>query len=236
MVGYAGQAILPALDFAVYPGEQWVVVGRNGSGKSTLLKSLLGLLAPIGGRFERPEGSRLAYVPQRHLLDPHVPMRSRDVVAEGLEGEWSFLRPLAPRGSRARIARALERAGASHLAAQRYTELSEGQKQRVLLARALVAEPALMVLDEPTAAMDLLAEQQTLSILADLRREVGTAVLLVSHHLTAALAQADRALFLDAEHQAVLAGPIAQVLADPAFGRHFAGLVEHPEHEGPVHG
>lgn len=227
-VGYGDRPLLPAVNFAVRPGEQWVVVGRNGSGKSTLLKTLLGLLSPLGGQVERPEGTTLAYVPQRYPLDPTVPVRAIDLVAEGLEAGWSFVKPFRGAGDRRRVKDALARVGAEALAERRFDTLSEGQKQRVLLARALVGRPSLILLDEPTSAMDLLAEQQTLDILDGLRRELGTAVMLVSHHLEATLALANQAVFVDAEHQVVAVGPVSTILENATFRHHFGGLVDAP--------
>lgn len=228
LVGYGGRPLLPPVSFQIRPGEQWVVVGRNGSGKSTLLKTLLGLLSPVGGTLGRADGVDFAYVPQRHHLEPGVPMRAIDVVAEGLEARWSFLWPTRGPGARARIQDALERTQTTAFAKKRFDELSEGQKQRVLLARAMIGNPALILLDEPTSAMDLVAEQEALAILDGLRRDRGTAVMLVSHHLTAALAQADHAIFVDAEHEVVASGAVATVLANPQFHHHFGSLVDHP--------
>jgi zinc transport system ATP-binding protein len=227
-VGYGGKALLPPVTFVIRPGDQWVMVGRNGSGKSTLLKTLLGLQSPISGSVIRPAGATFAYVPQRHPLESGAPMRAIDVVAEGLEAGWSFLSLTRGKGAKAAIHDALERTNTLHLAKQRFDELSEGQKQRVLLARALIGRPSLILLDEPTSAMDLLAEQEALAILDGLRKDHGTAVMLVSHHLTAALALADHAIFVDAEHQVVASGAVQTVLEDVHFNHHFGGLVDHP--------
>lgn len=225
-VGYGGQAILPAISFVIRPGEQWVMVGRNGAGKSTLLKTLLGLLSPVSGSVIRPSGASYAYVPQRHPLEPGAPMRALDVVAEGLETGWSFLSLTRGRGAKLALDEAMTRTQTRHLANRRFDELSEGQKQRVLLARALIGKPSLILLDEPTSAMDLLAEQEALAILDGLRRDLGTAVMLVSHQLTSALALADHAIFVDAEHRVFASGAVSEVLADPTFHHHFGGLVD----------
>ena len=134
----------------------------------------------------------------------------------------------------------MARVGIDQLAHTRFDRLSEGQKQRVLLARAIVARPALILLDEPTSAMDLLAEQQTLAILDGLRRDRGTSVMLVSHHLEATLALATQAIFVDAEHETVAIGAVSEILADPTFRAHFGGLVDPPGagcgEEGHFHG
>ncbi|MNY01153.1 Zinc import ATP-binding protein ZnuC [compost metagenome] len=224
LVGYQGRAVLPPLSFAIQPGELWVLAGRNGSGKSTLLKTILGLLAPVGGSLGRAPGASIAYLPQRQALDPIVPMRARDIVAEGVEAGWSFLKPWLGKEEKARIREAMAFTSTEALAERNFTELSEGQKQRVLLARALAARPQLMLLDEPTSAMDLTAEQEAIELLDRLRKQLNTAVLLVSHHLPTAVKAADQVLFVDAEHQKALVGPVSTVAADPTFRRQFAGL------------
>lgn len=223
-VGYGGAPVLPPMTFSVHPGELWVLAGRNGSGKSTLLRTILGLLPPVGGTLKRPPSTSIAYLPQVQSLDPIVPMRVWDIVAEGVESGWSFLKPWRSADKKERISEALARTGAESLTKRSFVELSEGQKQRVLLARAIAASPQLLLLDEPTSAMDLKAEEEAIAHIANLRRELGTAVILVSHHLPAAIKAADHILFVDAEHQGVAAGTVQAVLADPIFHRQFAGL------------
>ncbi len=210
-VGYGGKPLLPPISFTIRTGELWLLVGRNGSGKSTLLRTLMGLAQPLGGSVSRPPGDRIAFIPQRQIRDPAIPMRSVDLVEEGLEAEWSFLRPFRRREARAAALAALSRTEAGHLATTPFLDLSEGQRQRVLMARALVGNPQLVVADEPTAAMDLLAEREALALLDRARRETATAVLLVSHHVPSALAVADRLVVVDAEQQAVVVGARAEI-------------------------
>lgn len=218
-VGYGGRALLPPVSFAVRPGELWLLVGRNGSGKSTLMRTLVGLAKPISGMITRPLGDRIAFLPQRQIRDPSIPLRAVDLVEEGLEAGWSFIRPFRRREARTAAMAALERAEAGHLANLPFLDLSEGQRQRVLIARALVAHPSLVVADEPTAAMDLLAERETLVLLDRSRRVDGTAVLLVSHHVPSALAVADCLIVVDAEQQIVVVGSREEVAAHPLVDR-----------------
>ncbi|MBC7544858.1 MAG: metal ABC transporter ATP-binding protein [Candidatus Sericytochromatia bacterium] len=226
-VGYGGRAILPPVDFAVSPGELWVLAGANGSGKSTLIKTLVGLQPPLEGQCLRPPARELAYLPQRLHVDPMVPMRAIDLVRMGIEREWSFLRPWMSASDREQVTTAMRDANCLNLARESYQTLSEGQKQRVLLARALASSPSLLLMDEPTSAMDLPAQQQTLIQLDHLRRERPLAILLISHHLEQALSVADHVLFLDASRQTVVAGPTRTVINDPAFCHRFPGLAEH---------
>lgn len=224
VVGHRGKAILPPVDLAIMPGELWVVAGRNGSGKSTLLKTLLGLLPPISGVVLRHPEADLAYIPQSRDLDPIVPMRGYDVVAEGVEKRWSFLSLGLSQAQKGRVERALKLTGTRHLARTPFQRLSEGQKQKILLAQALTAAPQLMLLDEPTSAMDMSAEQDAIELLDGIRQELGTAIVLISHHLPAAIKAADRLLFVDADHHEVVVGSVRDVAGNQTFRRQFSGL------------
>jgi len=227
-IGYAGRSILPPLDLAVGGGQAWALVGRNGSGKTTAMRTLLGLLPPIAGRIERALGVRIGYVPQRATVDASVPGRVVDVVRAGLDHGWRFLDPRVPLRGGAAVKRALEAVDALDLRRQHFARLSEGQKQRVLIARALVAEPALMVLDEPTSALDPVSEEGIFGLLDRLRRQRDLALVIASHQLSYVPRFATHALLLDREHGVALAGTAAEILTAPAFharyGAAAAGL------------
>lgn len=216
-VGYAGRAILPPLDLAVDAGRSWALVGRNGSGKTTAMRTVLGLLPPIAGHVERAPGLRVGYVPQRATVDASVPGRVLDVVRAGLDHGWSFLDPRVPLRGRRAIRDALEATDALDLRRQPFARLSEGQKQRVLIARSLVAQPALMVLDEPTSALDPVSEDAIFTLLDRLRRERGLALIIASHQLSYVPRFATHAVLVDREHDLALAGTAAEILAAPAF-------------------
>ena len=230
-VGYKGRALLPPIDFTLDHGELCAVVGRNGAGKTTLFRTLLGLLPPVGGEIVtcRPD-TPLAYIPQRARLDPIVPLRARDVVAMGLDRGRSYLRPWQGGDAEARIGRALDGMGASALACHPFRDLSEGQKQRVLMARLLVSDPELAVLDEPTAAMDEVAELETMELIHKLREAYGLAVLMVTHHLPVLRRFADKVVFLDRDSQNVVAGPPGEVFGHPAFAARYGHEPEEARH------
>jgi zinc transport system ATP-binding protein len=223
-IGYGGRAILPPVTFAVQPGELWVIAGPNGAGKSTLIRTLAGLIPAQGGKLTPPAPQDLAFLPQRLHIDPQVPIRGIDLIRQGAERGWRFLRPWLSADERSQIATAIAEADCSDLVRRSYHTLSEGQRQRVLLARAMAGRPALLLMDEPTSAMDPNATLATLGRLDDLRRKHGTAVLLISHHLDLALPLADHVLFLDREEGEVLAGPTHSVIAHPAWIRRFPSL------------
>ncbi len=224
-VGYGRQAILPPIRLEVRRGELWGVLGRNGAGKTTLLRTLLGLLPAVRGPIERAQGLVIGYVPQRHAVDPMVPARAGDLIAEGTERGLSFLRPFRTAEERARIARAIEATGAAPFLRRRYRDLSEGEKQRVLLARAIAGAPDLLVLDEPTSAMDVVAEREVVAILKDLRDRFGMGILLVSHHLGLVVQVVDRALFLDADDGIAVTGTTAEVVAHPVFAERYGAVL-----------
>ena len=175
----------------MHPHELVVVVGANGSGKSTLMRGLLGLLTPLRGRVERRTGLRIGYVPQRESLDPHYPLSGRDVA---MLGACRDLDPWQRAGgaARERARAALAACDALAFAGQRYAALSGGQRQRVLLARALATEPDLLLLDEPTAGVDPVAERALLELLGELAHTRQLGVWMVTHHVAAVAGRFDR--------------------------------------------
>lgn len=225
-VGFGSRAILPPIDFEVRRGEIFGVIGRNGAGKTTMFRTLLGLHAALGGVIERPATTIIGYVPQRHSIDPLVPMRAADLIAEGTEQGLSFLRLVKSKDAKAREARAIDATGCAPFIRLRYRDLSEGQKQRVLLARAIAGGADLLVLDEPTSAMDLVAEQEVVQILRQLRERFSIGILLVSHHLGVLVSMVDRLLFLDADGAIVVSGTGAEVTSHPAFIERYGAVLK----------
>lgn len=219
-VGHDGAALLPPVDFEVRAGQLWALLGRNGSGKTTLLRTLMGLLPPLGGRVERTAGAAIGYVPQRGGIDPGMRSRVIDLVREGTESGWSFLRPFPRREARVAVDAALRATGVADLWMAQYGELSEGQKQRVLMARALAGGPRLVVLDEPTSAMDMVAERDVFDRLEHLRA-AGAGVLMVGHHVGVLAGRATHVVFVDRDDALVVAGTAAGVVAHPMFREHY---------------
>lgn len=217
VAGYAGRALLPPLSLTIARGELWALVGRNGSGKSTLLRTLMGVLPRVAGRLDGPAGLRIAYVPQRGDYDPSVPARVIDFVRGGIDRGWSFLDPLRILRHRADVLGALEAADVAPLRDQPFQQLSEGQRQRVLIARALVSAPDLLVLDEPTSAMDPVHEREVFALLDRLRRDRGVAVLVASHQMELMPRYATHAVLVDRERGVALADRVEAVLASSAF-------------------
>lgn len=184
-VRYGGTTVLDLVDFRIGRGEIVTVVGPNGSGKSTLLRALLGGVKPSRGRIARAPGLRLGYVPQRLVLDPTLPM----TVARFLG--------LPRRVAGADASAALETAGVPGIGGRQMAELSGGQFQRVLLARALLGAPDLLILDEATAGLDQPGAAAFYRRIEEVRAETHCAVLMVSHDLHVVMSASDRVICLN---------------------------------------
>ncbi|MBA3728446.1 MAG: metal ABC transporter ATP-binding protein [Actinobacteria bacterium] len=201
--GYGAEPILRDVDLSIDPKEFVALVGPNGSGKSTLLKILLGLLKPDSGSVElfgvEPsrfrERWRLGYVPQRPSLGRELPATVQEVVSMGRLSRVGWRARQRP-ADRREIEHALDSVALFELRSRPINELSVGQQQRAFIARAFASSPELLVLDEPIAGVDTESQQRFRDSLAHLRREHGSAVLLVSHELGAVAEDLDRVIVL----------------------------------------
>lgn len=181
-LGYPGHVVVEDISLELTAGDFIGIVGPNGAGKSTLVKTMLGLLPLRGGNLEWPAGRPfIGYVPQREMIDPIWPMRVRDMLQVTLSAlaPPSWRRP-PEHGRVAEVMRATE---IEILADQTLDTLSGGEMQRLLLARALVVEPQILLLDEPTAAMDLFATERFMDLIAQLHRDTGITAIVVTHDL-----------------------------------------------------
>jgi ABC-type Mn2+/Zn2+ transport system ATPase subunit len=181
-LGYGRRTVLTGLTFDIPTGDFLGLVGPNGAGKTTILRAILGSLRPLSGSVRLAEGLRFGYVPQRDSVEYNFPLKVVDVVMMGRYDRIGLgRRPSAD--DRRRAMQALDHVGIADLAERSIIALSGGQKQRALIARALVGEPNLLVLDEPTNGMDLVATTQILSLVRELHEQDGLTVLMVSHAL-----------------------------------------------------
>ena len=182
-LGYGRRTVLANVNLTVEPGDFLGVVGPNGAGKTTLLKALLGTLSPRAGRLTvSTQTGRFGYVPQREQVDETFPLTVREMIVMGRYAHIGLLRRPG-RADRARVVAAAEHVGIAPLLDRRYRTLSGGQKQRTLIARALAAEPAVLVLDEPTNGMDLPSEKAIMDLVRHLHAHDGLTVIMVSHLL-----------------------------------------------------
>ena len=178
----------PALEhvsFAIEAGEIVTVVGPNGSGKSTLLRTILGVFEPSKGQIEKKPGLTIGYVPQKLAQDSGLPLTVRGFLS------------LPKRVSDAQAKAALEETGANGLEQRQISQLSGGQMQRVLLARAILNEPDILILDEPTQGLDQPGAADFYALIEKVRNNHGCAVLLVSHDLHVVMSASDRVLCLN---------------------------------------
>ena len=228
-VRYAGapRRALDDVTFDAVPGQLLAVTGPNGSGKTTLLRALLGLVRPesgtalVGERTVEMWGREalariVGVVPQRE--ETVFPLRVSEMV---MLGRYARLGPLAAAGAADRdaVTRALERCDATELADRRVDELSGGEWQRVRVARAIAQEPRVLILDEPTASLDVRHEMELFELVRELVDDGLTGVV-ITHELNLAARFADRMLLLD-QGRVVLAGTPAEVLDREVLGRVF---------------
>ncbi len=219
--------ILHEVDLVLTPGELVTLVGPNGAGKTTLVRLVLGLVAPTRGRVWRRPELAVGYMPQKLAIDPALPITVRRLLS-------------LARGSRTGdLMEALREVGAAHLMDSPVQSLSGGETQRVLLARALLRRPHLMVLDEPVRGVDVVGQVELYRLIADLRRRHGCAVLLVSHDLHLVMAATDRVVCLnhhvccEGHPETVSAHPEYRALLGPGTGEALAVYTHHHDH---VHG
>ena len=211
-VAYRDRPVLWDIDLAVSAGVLMAVVGPNGAGKTTLIKAMLGLVTPVSGEVlvsgkpYSPRAQTVAYVPQRGTVDWDFPTTVFDVALMGTYGRlgW-FRRPGAP--ERAAPADALAKGGLSAVAARQISQLSGGQQQRVFLARALVQDAPVYLMDEPFQGVDAVTEKTIVDILRDLRSR-GRAVVVVHHDLATVPEYFDRVTLLNVRK--VASGPVAE--------------------------
>lgn len=188
-MGYGRTVVLSGVSCALAAGSFTGLVGPNGSGKTTFLKTLLRFLPPLSGRVSLKEGLRCAYVPQMDTMNLLWPLTVREAVALGVRARRPFGR--ATPEERDAVGSAIERTGLAGLAGRLLSAVSGGQRQRAVLAQALAQRPEVLVLDEPTRGLDVVAERDFLELLAGLQRREGLTVLFVTHALPAVLNHAE---------------------------------------------
>lgn len=224
-VALGGRPILRGIDLSVHPGEVLAILGTNGSGKSTLVRTLLGLVPTTRGQvrlFGTPldhfhDHHRLGFVPQRATAASGVPASVGEVVAAGRLSRRPFWRA-AGRRDRAAVAEALATVGLADRTHDNVATLSGGQQQRVLIARALSGEPDVLVLDEPTAGVDLGSQRALAETLRTLVSR-GATIVVVAHELGPLAPLIDRAVVMR-DGRVTYDGPPADLPPDPHGGHH----------------
>lgn len=226
-VRFGGSAVLERVSLTVRRGEIVTLIGPNGSGKSTLVRTLLGLIKPDRGRVFTHPGIRIGYMPQRLQVDPVLPLSVRRFLTLGV------------RATLPQVQAALEEVGAAHVVDRPIQDVSGGELQRVLLARALLREPDLLVLDEPVQGVDVNGQHELYELITRIRTQRGCGILMVSHDLHLVMAATDHVVCLN--RHVCCAGRPETVSRDPAYLALFGptvarGLAFYQHRHDHVHG
>jgi zinc transport system ATP-binding protein len=228
-VSFNGQPVLDNVQLSVQPGEIVTLIGPNGAGKTTLVRVVLGLLQPERGSVRRTPRLRIGYMPQKLHVDATLPL-----------SVLRFLR-LVPGVDRKRALAALAEVGAEQVIDSPLQSISGGEMQRVLLARALLREPQLLVLDEPVQGVDVAGQAELYRLISRLRERHGCGVLMVSHDLHLVMSATDQVVCLN--RHVCCSGHPEQVSGDPAFielfgqdAKSLAVYHHHHDHDHDLHG
>ena len=226
-VAYHEKPVLWDVDLDVPPGVLMAIVGPNGAGKTTLIKTILGLVKPAAGKvhiYGRPYAEQrqaVGYVPQRGSVDWDFPTNALDVVTMGLYGRLGWVRRPG-RVERKLALEGLEKVGMADLADRQISQLSGGQQQRVFLARALVQDAQIYLMDEPFAGVDASTERAIIDLLRDLRAACKT-VIVVHHDLQTVDEYFDWVLLLNVRR--IAGGPVAEAFTEDNLRRAYGGRI-----------
>lgn len=237
---YNSEPVVRDIKFSITQGEFAAILGPNGSGKTTLMKLALGLLKPTSGRvllFGVPadrftDWHRVGYVPQRtQATESRFPASVREVVNFGTYSGFDPFAMFKRNKLSDRVEEAMEMAGVQNLSDRRVSDLSVGQQQRMLIARALVRRPDLLVMDEPVAGVDAAGEEQFHSMIRRLNRELGITIVMVSHDIGAVMREATTVACIN--QNIVFHGPVHQLDAralSNLYGFPVDVLLHDPDH------
>jgi zinc/manganese transport system ATP-binding protein len=224
-----GRAVLSDVSFEIQAGEFIGVLGPNGAGKTTLMRAILGLLTPGAGRIKvfgqasECGNPAIGYLPQLRTVLPDLRIRGRDVIAGSLNGErWGLA--LSSHRDRLMVEETLEAVGARELANRPLAEMSGGERQRLLLAQALIGSPRLLLLDEPLISLDARRQEIAIDVVRRVCRERKITVLFSAHELNQLLGTLDRVLYLGNGH-AVL-GSVEEVVTAPILSKLFGTEIQ----------
>ena len=233
----AGRNVLSEISLAIGAGEFVGVLGPNGAGKTTLMQALLGLIQPSGGGvrvFGRPPqrgNPEIGYMPQVRTVLPDLRVRGLDVIASSVNGErWGL--PVLAAADRRMIQATLAAVGARDLAERPLAEMSGGERQRLLLAQALIGAPRLLLLDEPLISLDASHQELVIDFVHRFSRERGITVLFSAHELNQLLGFLDRVLYLG-RGQAAL-GTVEEVVTAPVLSRLYGTEIDVVHADGHI--
>ena len=228
-IALGGRTVLANVSLRIERGEFVGVLGPNGSGKTTLMRAILGLLGPQAGAIAvlgqpvRRGNPAIGYMPQMRRATEGLRLSGRDYVASAANGHrWGL--PMPGAAARREVEWALEMVGASDLARRALAEISGGERQRLLLAQALLGRPPLLLLDEPLISLDPSYQRIVVDLVRRLQRELKLAVLFSAHELNPLLSALDRVLYLGSGQAAL--GSVAEVITGPVLSRLYGAEIE----------
>ena len=228
-IGVGGRTILSDVSFAIAPGEFVGVLGANGSGKTTLMRAILGVAPTSGGAIRvfgepvRRGNPAIGYAPQGRSPVLHGRISGWDFVASVANGHrWGL--PWRGPAERADVERALHLVGAAELARRAIADMSGGERQRLLIAQALVGSPRLLLLDEPLISLDPRHQQAVIDMVRDIGRTLRLTVLFSAHEINPLLGALDRVLYLGGTHAAI--GSVDEVISGPVLSRLYDAEIE----------
>jgi manganese/zinc/iron transport system ATP- binding protein len=235
-IGYDGEGFLKSIDLSIQRGEYWGIIGPNGGGKSTLIKTILRLTPQVCGRIDYRDNLVFGYVPQTEVFDRIFPTSVYEIVMMGRYGRIPVGR--RPRQSdRDIVENSIDKLEISHLKNRPFRSLSGGEKQRALLARAIAGIPDILILDEPTASVDVRGETEIMKHVEKVREESKLTVLMVSHFLNTVSRFADHVMVIDKDNGIFKAGIKDDVLTDEIISEIFGidmGLGQGPDRLGKL--
>jgi zinc/manganese transport system ATP-binding protein len=228
-IAIGGRDILVDTSFAIARGEFIGVLGPNGAGKTTLIRAILGLLPPragslrVFGRAPRRGDPQIGYLPQVRTVVPDLRVRGFDFIASSVHGErWGLPSLTCP--DRRMIERTLAAIGAADLAGRPLSDMSGGERQRLLLAQALLGDPQLLLLDEPLISLDYRYQEAVIDLVRRFARDRNIAVLFSAHELNQLIGTLDRVLYLGNGHAAL--GTVAEVATAPVLSQLYGTEIE----------
>lgn len=217
------RAILEDINFKIMPQEIATVIGPNGAGKTTLLRILLKLLLPSSGRVFYKQNLRIGYMPQRLSLNSQLPITVERFLQLSVD-KYNFYEKIDP---------FLSQVQALHLKKQKLLTLSGGELQRIMLARALLKNPDILVLDEPTQGVDVMGQRDFYQLLSNLQQSYKCSVLLVSHDLHLVMAQTNQVICLN--HHICCSGTPDLVQNHPSYQALFPYITTYTHHHDHHH-
>jgi zinc/manganese transport system ATP-binding protein len=224
-----GRTILKDVSFAIEPGEFIGVLGPNGAGKTTLMRAILGLCPPgagslrVFGRAPERGDAEIGYLPQLRTVIPDLRVRGLDYIASSMHGErWGL--PALSQRDRTAIEHTLDTVGARDLATRALSDMSGGERQRLLLAQALIGEPKLLLLDEPLISLDARHQEIVIDAVKQVCRARKITVLFSAHELNQLLGAVDRVLYLGSGQAAL--GTVDEVVTAPVLSRLYDTEIE----------